>query len=78
MTPILEIKKLYKSFGGLEAPKDITFNIQRGEIIGLVGPNGAGKTTTINILCTLLYPTSGSASIAGYDCKNESADERKS
>jgi branched-chain amino acid transport system ATP-binding protein len=59
MTPILEIKKLYKSFGGLEALNDITFNIQRGEIIGLVGPNGAGKTTLFNCVAGIEKPTGG-------------------
>lgn len=59
MTPILEIKKLYKSFGGLEALKDITFNIRRGEIIGLVGPNGAGKTTLFNCVAGIEKPTGG-------------------
>ena len=59
MTPILEIKKLYKSFGGLEALKDITFKLDHGEIIGLIGPNGAGKTTLFNCVAGIENPTAG-------------------
>jgi len=59
MTPILEIKKLFKSFGGLEALKDINFNIDRDEIIGLIGPNGAGKTTLFNCVAGIEKPTGG-------------------
>ncbi|MFX0123446.1 MAG: ABC transporter ATP-binding protein [Candidatus Hodarchaeota archaeon] len=49
------------------ALEDINFAIYKGEMFGLLGPNGAGKTTTTKILCTLLYPTSGNATVAGYD-----------
>ncbi len=59
MTPILEIKKLFKNFGGLEALKDITFNIDRDEILGLIGPNGAGKTTLFNCVAGIEKPTGG-------------------
>ena len=59
MIPILEIKALYKSFGGLEALKDITFDIDRSEIIGLIGPNGAGKTTLFNCVAGIAKPTAG-------------------
>ena len=59
MTPILEIKKLFKSFGGLEALKNITFNIDRDEILGLIGPNGAGKTTLFNCVAGIEKPTGG-------------------
>ena len=59
MKPILEITALYKSFGGLEALKNITFTIDRGEIIGLIGPNGAGKTTLFNCVAGIEKPTAG-------------------
>lgn len=59
MAPLLEIKNLYKSFGGLEALKDITFAIDHGEIIGLIGPNGAGKTTLFNCVAGIEKPTGG-------------------
>jgi len=67
MTPILEIKKLFKSFGGLEALKDINFNIDRGEIIGLIGPNGAGKTTLFNCVAGIEKPTAGEIIFANSD-----------
>ncbi|MBI5756604.1 MAG: ATP-binding cassette domain-containing protein [Nitrospirae bacterium] len=51
----------------VEAVKGVSFNVPRGAIFGFLGPNGAGKTTTINILCTLLKPTSGKAALNGYD-----------
>jgi len=59
MTPILEIKELYKSFGGLSALNNISFAIDRGEIIGLIGPNGAGKTTLFNCVAGIEKPTEG-------------------
>ena len=59
MIPILEIKKLFKSFGGLVALRDVTFNIEKDEIIGLIGPNGAGKTTLFNCVAGIEKPTEG-------------------
>jgi len=59
MTPILKIEKLFKNFGGLEALKNITFDISRGEIVGLIGPNGAGKTTLFNCVAGVEKPTGG-------------------
>jgi len=59
MIPILEIKNLNKFFGGLRALKDISFNINQGEIIGLIGPNGAGKTTLFNCVAGIEKPTDG-------------------
>jgi ABC-2 type transport system ATP-binding protein len=57
---------LGRSFGDLQAVRDLTMSIERGKIFGFLGPNGAGKTTTIKMLCGLLPPSSGSASVAGY------------
>lgn len=75
---IIKVENLVKSFGNIIAVNDISFEVEEGSIFGFLGPNGAGKTTTINILCTLLSPTSGRASINGYDCSTESSKVRKS
>lgn len=74
---IIKVENLVKSFGNIIAVNDISFEVEEGSIFGFLGPNGAGKTTTINILCTLLSPTSGRASINGYDCSTESSKVRK-
>lgn len=62
---------LTKKFNGLTAVDGITFSVNAGEIFGFLGPNGAGKTTTIRMLTGQLLPTSGSATVAGYDIKTE-------
>jgi len=64
---IITVENLVKKFGELAAVDNISFNVAPGEIFGFLGPNGAGKTTTINILCTLSKPTSGHATIDGFD-----------
>jgi len=63
----IEVSAIKKQFGPLTAVDEVSFDVREGEVFGFLGPNGAGKTTTINILCTLLRPTSGSAKVAGYD-----------
>ncbi len=65
---IINVQSLSKQFKTIKAVNDISFTVNEGEVFGFLGPNGAGKTTTINILCTLLSPTAGSAEIAGFDC----------
>ena len=65
---IISVQNLVKQFKTLNAVNGISFSVDEGEVFGFLGPNGAGKTTTINILCTLLSPTSGKAAIAGFDC----------
>ncbi len=64
---IIEAANLSKRFGQLVAVDQVSLSVTEGEIFGFLGPNGAGKTTTINILCTLLRPTSGTALVNGYD-----------
>jgi ABC-2 type transport system ATP-binding protein len=73
MHQAIHIEKLVKRFGDIKAVDDLSLDIAEGEIFGLLGPNGAGKTTTINILSCLLPPTSGSASVGGYDIIRDSA-----
>ena len=75
--PIIEVKSLSKNFGNIAAIRDVSLEVEEGTIFGFLGPNGAGKTTTINILCTLISPSSGSASIAGHDCTRDSSLVRK-
>ncbi|WP_423800193.1 ABC transporter ATP-binding protein [Neobacillus sp. SAB-20_R2A] len=65
---VIEIKNLTKTYGKARGITDISFNVEEGEIFGFIGPNGAGKSTTIRTLLSLIYPTSGSATIFGKDC----------
>lgn len=71
MPPVIEAEHLVKKFGTVTAVKDVSFQVETGEVFGFLGPNGAGKTTTINILCTLIRLTSGRASVCGYDVVKE-------
>ena len=68
---------LTKKFGDFVAVNGVTFDIRRGEIFGFLGPNGAGKTTTIRMLLGLLRPTSGQASVLGYDIERQAEEVRK-
>jgi len=74
---VVEVAALTRTFGDLTAVDHVTLTINRGEIFGLIGPNGAGKSTLIKMLTTLLPPTSGTASIAGYDIVTQPADVRR-
>ena len=64
---VISTKNLTKSFGDFRAVDDISFDVYKGEIFGFLGANGAGKTTAMRMLCGLSIPSSGEASIAGYD-----------
>jgi ABC-2 type transport system ATP-binding protein len=75
---VIEVENLVKEFNGITAVKGVSFSIAEGELFGFLGPNGAGKTTTINMLCTLLRPTSGRAVLNGYDVVKESDGVRQS
>src|SRR3984893_5053507 len=63
--------------GGIEAVRGIDLTVASGEVFGFLGPNGAGKTTTVRMLCTLLPPTSGTATVAGLDVVANAADVRR-
>ncbi|HZO37538.1 MAG TPA: ATP-binding cassette domain-containing protein [Solirubrobacteraceae bacterium] len=67
-TPVaIDVDELKKSFGDVDAVRGVSFDVPTGEVFGFLGPNGAGKSTTINMLCTLVTPTGGTARIAGHD-----------
>jgi ABC-2 type transport system ATP-binding protein len=70
-SPIISAHGLTKRFGKLVAVHDVSFDIQAGQVFGFLGPNGAGKTTTIRMLTGLVRPSSGSASVAGFDVSSE-------
>lgn len=72
----IEINQLTKRYGTLVAVKEVSLTIPQGMVFGLLGPNGAGKTTLVNILTTLMKPTSGSASVRGYDVVKDGARVR--
>src|SRR5215469_10951030 len=72
MAAIIETRDLTRRFGDLVAVDHLSLTVERGEIFGLVGPDGAGKTTTLRMLCGLMTPSEGSASVAGHDVVRES------
>jgi ABC-2 type transport system ATP-binding protein len=75
--PAVSVKGLTKRYGEVEAVRGIDFEVARSEVFGFLGPNGAGKSTTINMLCTLVKPSGGSALVAGHDIVSERDDVRR-
>lgn len=73
---VIEVKNLTKKFGSFTATENINFKIKKGQIFGLLGPNGAGKSTTFKMLCGLVKPSSGEASVLGYNFMNSSLKAR--
>ena len=76
--PVIRTDSLTKRFGDFTAVNEITFDVHPGEIFGFLGANGAGKTTAMRMLCGLSIPTSGKATIAGYDVYRETEKIKKS
>jgi ABC-2 type transport system ATP-binding protein len=74
----ISVKDLTKRFGPVRAVDGISFEVRRGELFGFLGPNGAGKTTTINILCTLLIPGGGTATVNGFNVLTNPNEVRRS
>lgn len=70
-SPVIIADNLRREFGSLVAVNDATFTVERGSIFGMLGPNGSGKSTIIRMLCGVLEPTAGSASVLGYDVARE-------
>jgi ABC-2 type transport system ATP-binding protein len=78
MSYIIETNDLTRKFGDLVAVDRLNIKVKHGEVFGLLGPNGAGKTTTISMLCTILKPTSGVATVNGFDIAKQPGQVRKS
>ena len=74
----VDVEGIGKSFGSVDALRDISFDVGRGEVVALLGPNGAGKTTTVEILSTLTKPDRGRAHVAGHDVVTDPAMVRRS
>lgn len=74
---MIEIEGLTRRFGDFTAVDNISLQVKKGEVVGLLGPNGSGKSTTIRMLCTLLRPTEGTARVAGFDIVKQAGQVRK-
>lgn len=75
--PAIEVENLVKTYGEVDAVRDVSFTVGPGDVFGFLGPNGAGKSTTINMLCTLTRPTSGTARVGGFDVVGARDDVRR-
>lgn len=67
--PMVELQTVTKAFGGLRAVRDVTFNVERGEIVSVIGPNGSGKSTLFNLISGVMPPTSGSIHVLGRNIR---------
>ena len=73
----IEAKNISKTYGRVEALRDVSFTVEKGELFGLIGPDGAGKTSLYRILCTLLLPESGTATVDGFDTVRQMKEIRR-
>ena len=78
METVVNVDKLTKKFGDFTATNEISFQVAKGEIFGFLGANGAGKTTAMRMLCGLLKPTSGTATVAGFDIATQTEEVKNS
>ena len=74
---MIEVRQVTRYFGRVMAVDNISFQVEKGEILGFLGPNAAGKTTTMRILTTYLPATTGTARVAGFDVHEESMQVRR-
>ena len=74
---MIEVNNISKSYGRVQALCDVSFSVDKGEVFGLIGPDGAGKTSLFRILCTLLLPDAGTATVDGFDVVRQMKDIRK-
>jgi len=74
---MIEIQNLTKHFGHIKAVENISFTVNKGEILGFLGPNGAGKTTTMRVLTGYFPPTNGKVRVAGYDITETPMEVKK-
>ena len=73
---MIEVRSVYKQFGGVHAVENATLKIERGSITGLIGPNGAGKTTTFNVITGLQETVAGSVTLDGVELSGKKAHQR--
>src|SRR5207249_6695671 len=73
----IEVRNLLKVYREQKAINNVSFKVEKGEIVGFLGPNGAGKSTTMRILTCFIAPTSGGASVAGFDVVRQSMEVRR-
>ena len=76
-SPIISVRDLTKTFGSFTAVDAISFDVAQGEIFGFLGANGAGKTTAMKMLCGLLSPSSGTATVAGFDLATQTENVKR-
>ncbi|MCO0597605.1 ABC transporter ATP-binding protein [Peribacillus butanolivorans] len=74
---VIEIKNLTKTYGNARGIENVSFHVEEGEIFGFIGPNGAGKSTTLRTLLSIIYPTSGSATVFGKDSVQSASEIKK-